>query len=103
MSDLIDRDAAIKALWKIRDERDSVYYTSAIYAAVDAIEKLPTVEPRVISPDEFRDMMIEIRERNDGEAEMTHICMDIFMCETLKLLGYGEGVEVFEKQDKWYS
>lgn len=102
MSDLIDRDAAIKALWKIRDERDSVYYTSAIYAAVDAIEKLPTAEPRV-SPDKFRDTMIEIRERNDSDPEMTHIYMDKFMCKTFKLLGYGEGVEVFEKQDKWYS
>ena len=46
MSDLIDRQAAIEALWKIKDERDSVYYTSAIYTAVDALEQLPSAEPK---------------------------------------------------------
>lgn len=45
MSDLIDRKAAIDALWKISHEHDSVYYTSAIYTAVDAIEELPSAQP----------------------------------------------------------
>ncbi len=45
MADLIDRQAAIDALWKIKDERDSVYYTSAIHSAVDALSELPSAEP----------------------------------------------------------
>ena len=46
MSDLISRQAAIDALWQISNERDSVYYTSAIHSAVDAIEALPSAERR---------------------------------------------------------
>jgi len=49
MSDLISRQAAIEALWKISHERDSVYYTSAIYTAVDAIEALPSVQPEPLT------------------------------------------------------
>lgn len=45
MSDLIDRQAAIEALWNIKDERDSVYYTSAIHTAIDAMEHLPSAQP----------------------------------------------------------
>ncbi len=41
----ISRQAAIDALWKIKDERDSVYYTSAIHSSIDAIEQLPSAEP----------------------------------------------------------
>ena len=46
MDDLISRQAAIDALWAIKNERESVYYTSAIYNAVDAIEALPSAERR---------------------------------------------------------
>ena len=45
MGDLISRQAAIDALWKIKDERDSVYYTSAIHTAVEAIGQLPSAQP----------------------------------------------------------
>ena len=43
--DLISRQAAIDALWKVKDERDSVYYTSAIHTAVETLEQLPSAQP----------------------------------------------------------
>lgn len=46
MNDLISRKAAIDALWRIKDERDSVYYTSAIHSSIDAIRQLPSVQPK---------------------------------------------------------
>lgn len=108
--DLIDRQAAIEAVQKELTEWEhshvfNIWTTAEVRFLVAEVilKKIPTAEPRAITPDEFRDKMIEIRERNYSEAEMTHIYMDKFMCETLKLLGYGEGVAVFEKQDKWYS
>lgn len=57
----------------------------------------------IITPDEFRDRMYEIKEKNDGYPETMHIEMDELMCEMLKSLGYEGGVKIFEKQEKWYS
>lgn len=48
MNDLISRQAAIDALLKIINERDSVYFIGAIYTAVDAIKDLPSAQPEII-------------------------------------------------------
>lgn len=42
--DLISRADVIDALWKIKDERDSVYYTSAIYTIIDTIEQMSSAQ-----------------------------------------------------------
>lgn len=39
----------------------------------------------------------------DYDEESSHSSADILMCELLKELGYGAGVEVFEKARKWYA
>ena len=39
----------------------------------------------------------------DHNTEMAHILADELMCKLLRELGYGEGVDLFEKMDKWYS
>ena len=36
-------------------------------------------------------------------TEMAHILADELMCKLLRELGYSEGVDIFEKMDKWYS
>ena len=46
MSDLISRQAVIDVLWKINNEQDSVYGTSAIHNAVDVVESLPAAARR---------------------------------------------------------
>ncbi|MBQ7315689.1 MAG: hypothetical protein IJW90_01115 [Clostridia bacterium] len=39
---------------------------------------------------------------NDNK-EAGHICCDEVMCDLLRELGYGAIVEVYDKQEKWYS
>lgn len=40
---------------------------------------------------------------NVHDLEEAHIFMDDLMCETLRSLGYGEGVDIFENTHKWYA
>lgn len=39
----------------------------------------------------------------DNNPEMKHILADELMCKLLRELGYGEGVDIFEKMYIWYS
>lgn len=41
-------------------------------------------------------------DRNNN-TEMAHILADELMCKLLREFGYGEGVDIFEQMDKWYS
>lgn len=49
----------------------------------------------------FANEMRRIARIND--ELMGHIQADELMCELLRELGYGEGVEIFEQMDKWYD
>jgi hypothetical protein len=55
------------------------------------------------SPEEFRDQMQAIFESQSDDFEAAHSNMDGRMTELLTELGYGEGVEIFEAQEKWYA
>ncbi len=57
---------------------------------------------RVITTERFEKMMREIVER-DLHPEDQHLEMDALMCETLRQLGYGKGVDIFENTEKWYA
>ena len=48
-------------------------------------------------PDEFA---AEMRECSGSDEEVAHGMMDDIMCRVLRELGYGDGVDVFDKQDK---
>ena len=52
------------------------------------------------TPEEFAQMM---RNQVSGDNEGAHAEMDELMVELLRRLGYGEAMDVFEKQDKWYA
>ena len=39
----------------------------------------------------------------NSNTEMAHILADELMCKLLRELGYGEGIDIFEEMDKWYS
>ena len=54
---------------------------------------------------EFASKMKEIfsKESYPNDYEEQHREADKLMCETLRRLGYSEGVEVFEKAKKYYS
>lgn len=55
----------------------------------------------VISPEEFRQKMAELRSGIDPET--AHWSMDLAMAELLESLGYGAGVEIRRKQKRWYA
>ena len=62
------------------------------------------------TPKEFEERMKRIEEEygtfnNDGfgNEEDFHIEADILICRTLQELGYENGVEIFERNKKWYS
>lgn len=54
-----------------------------------------------MTPEEFKNRMLEISDNYD--EEMAHIYADGLMCDLLRELGYGEGVDVFEDMPKWYA
>lgn len=51
----------------------------------------------------FANEMRRIDRNNKNNQEMAHILADELMCKLLRELGYGEGVDIFEKMDIWYS
>ena len=55
-----------------------------------------------MNPEEFKNEMIIIREVYDSPEEF-HIFADELMCELLRELGYGDGIDIFDNQEKWYS
>jgi hypothetical protein len=58
-----------------------------------------------MSPEEFKLAMqaLIVEEQNDGDTEETHYKADELMCDILEELGYGDGVALFNKLNKWYA
>lgn len=56
-----------------------------------------------MTPEKFRDIMIDIKNDGNFDRELSHIEMDELMCKVLIELGYEEGVEIFRSTDKWYA
>ena len=48
-------------------------------------------------------MVIQQEYGNGEDEEEFHKLADGIMCEVLNQLGYGEGIEVFHRNPKWYS
>lgn len=44
-----------------------------------------------------------MRKWSNGDEEISHIEMDELMVMLLRSLGYGEAMDIFEAQGKWYS
>lgn len=57
----------------------------------------------IISPESFKATMKLIKNKYEDDWELRHIYMDELLCETLKGLGYGEGVEIFNETSMWYA
>lgn len=63
----------------------------------------------VMSPAEFLEALKEIDKttkrpgRQYDDYELFHISADDLMCEILRGLGYGDGVDFFETHEKWYA
>lgn len=56
-----------------------------------------------MNPQEFYKRMLDLKNDFAGDEEAVHTCMDNLMCELLSILGYGDGIEVFNETNKWYA
>lgn len=59
--------------------------------------------PPPLAPEEFFDSAASICEQHRGAPEQQHSELDALMEDTLKDLGYGKGIEVIRKADRWYA
>ncbi len=55
----------------------------------------------MMDPKEFAEKMKAIADERD--TERGHIKMDDLMCELLRSLGYGDGIDIFDDVPKWYA
>ena len=55
------------------------------------------------SEDVFEAAMLEIEKVNDGDSEAMHVAFDELMILTLQHHGFSAGVEIFERNEKWYA
>lgn len=55
-----------------------------------------------MTPEEFTDKMKNIYKQYYDDPEIGHERMDRCMAELLRDLGYGDGIDIFDKQYKWY-
>lgn len=59
-------------------------------------------EPRApLTPEHFRDRMLRLRQDMGGDPEGFRSLADDLMAETLRCLGYGEGIDIFRQAEKW--
>lgn len=63
-----------------------------------------------MTPEEFAEKMQKARETTGfifgtevPDIETAHENMDDLMCQVLRDLGYGEGIDIFCNADKWYA
>jgi hypothetical protein len=56
-----------------------------------------------MTPEEFANKMRDIIVEWEGDEEYCHSAMDCCMCDLLRELGYGEGIDIFNHQPKWYA
>lgn len=56
-----------------------------------------------MTPDEFRSRMQTMANGGNYDNEQAHGDADDLMCEALRSLGYGEGVDIYQSIEKWYA
>lgn len=54
-----------------------------------------------ITPAEFKKRIVDYAEMFKGDPEAFHAVTDNLMEVILRDLGYGEGIEILEKQTRW--
>ena len=55
------------------------------------------------SPEGFKTRMANIFYSAGDDPEICHGKMDDLMCELLRHLGYGDGIDIFESAERWYA
>lgn len=65
-----------------------------------------TPDTPVMTPEEFKEKILAIKEEfydRECDEEAWHRRADDVICELLRDLGYGEGINVFDATPKWYA
>lgn len=60
----------------------------------------------IMPPEEFKQAMADAYHQHyeiDDDVEVVHCIMDGIMCDLLRDLGYGEGIDIFDNTPKWYA
>lgn len=60
-------------------------------------------EKKAPTPEEFKNEMKKILERYEDDEELFHIAADDYICSVMEMLGFEEGIKIFENADKWYA
>ena len=57
-----------------------------------------------MTPEQFKQKMIELYdlESDDFDVGYSHVEADRLMMKILKALGYGDGIEIFKRAERWY-
>ena len=69
----------------------------------------PDFEFHVLTPAEFATAMAQIKcgavyaHDRMYDCEDQHIDADELMCDVLRSLGYGDGIDIFDSMPKWYA
>ena len=58
--------------------------------------------PTIPTPEEFATAMQDAF-GDSSDPEQGHINADVYVCEVLTALGYGEGIAIFEAARRWYA
>lgn len=56
-----------------------------------------------MTQEEFKTEMEELATSDRLDEEERHRAMDHLMCEVLRSLGYGDGIDIFDNTAKWYA
>lgn len=57
----------------------------------------------MITPKEFEERMLAIEKEYGYYEEDFHVEADALMKKVLVELGYAKGIEIFDRNNKWYS
>lgn len=102
---ILNEEDAIARLAEVEDDRPrGTWVLTCPHCESTALEEY---YPEEYTPDytplEFLKEMQDIESDKDAGQDDRHRWADTVMCDLLRSLGYGEGVEVFEKMKKWYA
>lgn len=61
------------------------------------------VDDLPMTPEKFKEEMAMIERVYSDDPETTHEKMDYLMANTLRKLGYSDGVDIFDSVTKWYA
>ena len=57
----------------------------------------------MMTPEEFAKKMCDLEREFHHDPEDKHARMDGLMCEVLRQLGYGAGIDTFQNAEMWYA